>query len=117
MDTPTPAQQSGRSLWPLYALSLGVLIVALAAVYQYVQLDQLQADVAALKAVPDAAVAESAPAPLPDPVPARPGAPRAAVRPTQPNTSAAAPGGWGTTDLDREIEDFTRAINQPEQNQ
>ena len=54
-------------------------------------------------------------APSPDPVPARQGVPRAAVRPAQPPAPAAAQTRWGTTDFDREIADFTRSLNQPEQ--
>lgn len=46
------------------------------------------------------------PTPQPDPVPARPGAPRAALRPTPPSAPESAPSAWGTTDLDRAIAAF-----------
>lgn len=46
-------------------------------------------------------------APEPDPQPPRTSAPRAALRPAQgTNPPAAAPTGWGTTDLDRAIAAF-----------
>jgi hypothetical protein len=46
------------------------------------------------------------PAPMPDPQPPRASAPRAALRPSQTIPPAAAPAGWGTTDLDRAIAAF-----------
>lgn len=50
-----------------------------------------------------------------DPQPARASAPRAAVRPAAGIAAQPTPQRWGTTDLDREIDDFTRSLNQPEQ--
>ena len=48
----------------------------------------------------------------PDPVPARPGVPRVALRPSQPPAPENAPAGvWGVTDLDREIDAFSRSLD------
>ena len=124
MDTETTAQQGGRNPWPLYGLCAAFLIVCLVGGWndraQGQAIAQLRSDLDQLKAVQIAAP-KTPPAdmPSPDPVPARPNAPRAAVRPTQhPLTAApaeAASTSWGATDLDREIDDFTRSLNQPEQ--
>ncbi|MCM2319059.1 MAG: hypothetical protein NDI93_06985 [Pseudomonas sp.] len=109
--------------WPLYALCAVLLAVCLLVAWgwsrQAAAIDQLQADVAALKAAqPEEELLEDEPEP--DHVPARPSAPRAALRPVVPSAvpapqlppSTAPPARWGTTDLDREIADFTRSLNQ-----
>lgn len=109
--------------WLLYALCAVLLAACFLGAWgwnrQAAAIDQLQADVAALQAdQPDEELLEDETEP--DHVPARPSAPRAALRPIAPSAVPAPqlppvttpPARWGTTDLDREIADFTRSLNQ-----
>lgn len=109
--------------WPLYALCAVLLAACFLGAWGWnrhaAAIDQLQADVAALKAEqPEEELPEDEPEP--GPVPARPSAPRAALRTVVPSAVpapqlppvTAPPARWGTTDLDREIADFTRSLNQ-----
>lgn len=110
--------------WPLYALCAVLLAACFLGAWGFnrhaAAIDHLQADVAALKAEqPEEELLEDEPEP--DPVPARPSAPRAALRPAAPASAlspvpapAAPPARWGTTDLDREIADFTRSLTDQE---
>lgn len=111
--------------WPLYALCAVLLAACLLVAWgwsrQAAAIDQLQADVAALKAAqPEEELLEDEPEP--DPVPARPSAPRAALRPVAPSVVpapglppvTAPPARWGTTDLDRAIAAHPPVLNQLE---
>lgn len=68
------------------------------------RIDALEAEVARLAAAKAAR----------EPYPPHSGrsAPRAANRPAEPTPTP--PSNWGTTDLDREIADFTQSLNNPE---
>lgn len=108
--------------WPLYALCAVLLAACFLGAWgwsrQAAAIDQLEADVAALKAEQPAEVLLED-EPEPDPVPVRPSASRAVLRPAAAASApspvpatGAPPARWGTTDLDREIADFTRSLNQ-----
>lgn len=111
--------------WPLYALCAVLLAACFLGAWgwsrQAAAIDQLEADVAALKAEQPAEVLLED-EPEPDPVPARPSAPRAALRPVAPSVVpapelppvTAPPARWGATDLDRAISAHPPVLNQLE---